>query len=471
MNGPADPSDPSGRSDPQASDANPSDAPDVAQGGAATRLATSVSSRGIEAHPGDAGVSYPGLRLAALVGGLVLVGVLNIWVLIVITALVVMIGLHELGHYLTAKRAGMKVTEFFLFFGPKVWSFRRGETEYGVKCIPAGAYVKIIGMHNLEEVPAAEEARTYRQKSFGQRLSVAVAGSTMHFILALGLIFVALAAIGQPAGTLDPDTQMRDWQIETVIPGSGAADAGLGEGDRITAIDGAPIGSFDDLRGAVESVGEEPVPVSYLRGGEELTTQVAVRDYTYQGQTNAGLGIVRGFPETERLAPFQAAVNTPGEFVNVTRLSIQALGNFFSPSGVSDFAGQVGSAQEDRAARSDPAATAADQQPSENRLISIYGLVRIGAGAGEVDPAGLIVLFALVNVFIGVFNLVPLLPFDGGHVAIAAYEKIQERRLNRRRYFTDVTKLLPLTYVVVIALAMLFFSTLYLDIANPLDLQ
>jgi membrane-associated protease RseP (regulator of RpoE activity) len=81
------------------------------------------------------------------------------------------------------------------------------------------------------------------------------------------------------------------------------------------------------------------------------------------------------------------------------------------------------------------------------------------------------VLFALINIFIGVFNLVPLLPVDGGHVVIAVYEKIQERRLDRRRYFTDVSRLMPLTYVVVIGLAMLFFSTLYLDIANPLEIR
>ena len=92
----------------------------------------------------------------------------------------------------------MKVTEFFLVFGPKIWSIQRGETEYGIKCIPAGAYVKIIGMTNLEEVAPEDEARTYRQKSFGQRVSVAVAGSTMHFLLALVLIFVALVVIGQP---------------------------------------------------------------------------------------------------------------------------------------------------------------------------------------------------------------------------------------------------------------------------------
>ena len=104
--------------------------------------------------------------------------------LIVIVALIVMIMLHELGHFVTAKWSGMKVTEYFLGFGPRLWSFRRGETEYGVKALPLGGYVKIIGMSNLEEVPPEDEPRTYRQQPFRKRLLVAVAGSAVHFILA-----------------------------------------------------------------------------------------------------------------------------------------------------------------------------------------------------------------------------------------------------------------------------------------------
>jgi membrane-associated protease RseP (regulator of RpoE activity) len=104
----------------------------------------------------------------------------------------------------------------------------------------------------------------------------------------------------------------------------------------------------------------------------------------------------------------------------------------------------------------------------ENRLLSIYGLVSIGSDMAAIDPGALIVLFAMINVFIGVFNLVPLLPFDGGHVAIAVYERIQEVRLRRRRYLADVGRLIPFTYAVVVLMGMLFVSTIYLDIANPL---
>src|SRR5687767_10271383 len=121
---------------------------------------------------------------------------------LVVVALITMIMLHELGHYLTAKWGGMKVTEFFVGFGPRLWSVRKGETEYGVKALPLGGYVKIIGMHNLDPVEdPADEPRTYRQQSFGRRLSVAVAGSTMHFIIAFLLFFAVNAVVGVPTVT------------------------------------------------------------------------------------------------------------------------------------------------------------------------------------------------------------------------------------------------------------------------------
>src|SRR4051812_7182948 len=129
------------------------------------------------------------IRLVLLVGGILALGFVAGWpVLVIVLAIIVMIFLHELGHYVTAKWAGMKVTEYFIGFGPRIWSFQRGETEYGVKAIPAGAYVRIIGMNSLDEVDPADEPRTYRQQPFWQRFTVAVAGSTMHFLLALILL-------------------------------------------------------------------------------------------------------------------------------------------------------------------------------------------------------------------------------------------------------------------------------------------
>lgn len=436
--------------------------------------------------PRSGGVPFAGLRLAGLLAALVALGVWRPWVLVVVMALVVMITLHEFGHYYMAKRAGMKVTEFFLFFGPKLWSIRRGETEYGVKLIPAGAYVKIPGMVNIDEVAPEDEARTYRQKGFWPRVGVAVAGSAMHFLLALVLIYVALVAVGQPGGALTNDPTNRPPVIDRVYHGSGASAAGLQPGDRITAIDGTRTPTVNDLHDAVDTNRGATVPVTYVRDGATATATVDLRAYTYTAddgsqQRSCGLGIQMANSPTERVSPVAGLVETPKQFGEIVRLSAVGLGRFFSPSGIKDFASQVGSARTDRqeqtteakSSAEDPCAAAATAGSSsgtagENRILSIYGLVRIGSDVGGVDPGALIGLFALINIFIGMFNLTPLLPFDGGHVAIAVYEKIQEKRLHRRRYFADVSRLLPLTYAVVLALGMLFVSSLYLDIINPI---
>jgi RIP metalloprotease RseP len=491
-------------------------------------------------------------RMGVLLAGAVLLGIWRPWILVVVVALVFMIFMHELGHYLMAKRAGMKVTEFFIFFGPKIWSFRRGETEYGIKCIPAGAYVKIVGMTNLEEVDPADEARTYRQKSFWQRVGVAVAGSTMHFLMALVLIFVALVGVGQPAGSVDPNVQQRDWRIASVTAGSGAAAAGLREGDRILSIGGRKVTVFDDVRTAAKPLEGKTVPVVFERDGKRQQVDVALKPF-YQwfisrvpagspaakaglavgdridsidgtstrevedleavldplaGKTvpvtvtrldkdgNDGqsatteleitslilrgnkvlLGISSDLAPAERSSVGHALVQTPKDFAAITGLSLQGLGRFFTPGGISDFVGQIGSAKKDNAAANPTSTTtsavlgsAGTVAASDNRLMSMLGLIRLGGDVGAGDPSSLITLFALINIFIGVFNLVPLLPFDGGHVVIAVYERFQEWRLKRRRYFLDASKLLPLTYVVVAVMVLLFFSTIYLDIANPIQ--
>ena len=113
----------------------------------------------------------------------------------IIVGLILTIMLHEWGHYIAAKKSGMKVTEFFLGFGPRIWSFRKGETEYGIKAIPAGGYVRIIGMTNLEEVDPEDEPRTYRQATVGKRLITVLVGIIVNLSIALVLIFAATVAI------------------------------------------------------------------------------------------------------------------------------------------------------------------------------------------------------------------------------------------------------------------------------------
>ena len=112
--------------------------------------------------------------------------------------IIVSVFLHETGHFVTARVTGMKATQFFLGFGPRLWSFRRGETEYGVRLLPLGAFVKILGMTRMDEVPIEDEARTYRQQSYPKRMLVITAGSLMHMLIAVVLLFSVFVTKGRP---------------------------------------------------------------------------------------------------------------------------------------------------------------------------------------------------------------------------------------------------------------------------------
>lgn len=406
------------------------------------------------------------------------VGALLVWLtaatgvygLIMVLGIVVMIALHELGHFVMAKRAGMKVTEFFLGFGPRIWSVRRGETEYGLKLIPAGAYVKIIGMHDIEEVDPADEPRTYRQQPFWQRFGVAVAGSTVHFLLAIGLIFVLLAGVGLPGGEIVQSEA--DWRVGSITEDSAAARAGLQEDDDIVAIDGEEVSTFDDLRAVVGPSPGEDVVLTVDRDGERMEVPVTLGRNPDDASLGF-LGVGAGVRPDDRLSPIEAVPASVDQFGAVAVESLKGLGKIFTPDGISSYSRQVRDARDEPAAQpSDPRADAVvadDEDPNETRLLSLLGVFRIGVDAGEAGgAASLMLLFVFINVFIGLFNLVPLLPFDGGHVTIAIYEKVQEwRRREGRRYLADVAKLIPMTYAVVVVLGLIFVSSLYLDLVNP----
>ncbi len=201
--------------------------------------------------------------------------------LLIIGALSVMIFLHELGHYLAAKWSGMKVTEFFLFFGPKIWSFRRGETEYGIKLIPVGAYVRIIGMNNLDEVPPEDEPRTSRQQSYPKRLLTVSGGSIMHVLQAFVLFFVVFAIVGVPAYSRQAEDlgvtyDESDWEVGSVTEGSGAAEAGLEPGDRLLSIDGEPVDTFADVGPLVVERPGDTLALVVDRDGTSLTLDATI---------------------------------------------------------------------------------------------------------------------------------------------------------------------------------------------------
>jgi membrane-associated protease RseP (regulator of RpoE activity) len=410
------------------------------------------------------------IRLAILAGLVVWLGLAGGWApLVVVLGVVVMIFLHELGHYLAAKWGGMKVTEFFIGFGPRIWSFRRGETEYGLKVIPAGAYVKVIGMNNLDEVDPADEDKTYRQASYPRRMAVAVAGSTMHFLQALVILFMLYAFVGVPGGSLTED---REWAVGEVVENSAAADAGLRPGDRVLEVDGNRYDTFTDF---AEDIAERPgerVAVTVARDGEVFTVPVEI-GVAPSDASRGQLGIRRDLVTTT-VGPVRAVGASVGDFWDQTTATLGFIGSF-SPTDFFDDVVRSGS--EPSAVEAPEPSTGGTPQVSEsespdaNRIISIVGAIGIGADLTENGLLGFLLFFVGINITIGIFNLLPVLPLDGGHVVVGTYERIRELlRPGPERYHVDMVKLLPVVYAVFALLVLLGVTTIYMDITDPVSL-
>lgn len=207
--------------------------------------------------------------------------------LVIVAVLAAMLFVHELGHYAAARSAGMKVTELFVGRGPRVWSFRRGETTYGLKAIPAGAYVRILGMTDLEEVDPADEPRTYRQQPYWRRMSVVLAGPATHLVLAFACIYAVLVTHGGPNGRLGVDPA--DWAVGVVSEGSAAEVLGIEPGDTVVSVDGVRISTFEDVVGVVRPRGGETASIVWVHDGVERSGSVRL------GIRSATSGAAGGF--------------------------------------------------------------------------------------------------------------------------------------------------------------------------------
>ncbi len=394
------------------------------------------------------------IGLVLLLGLFVLLGwSAGLGTLVFVIGLIVMIFLHELGHFMTARWTGMKSTQFFLGFGPRIWSFRRGEVEYGLRAIPAGAFVRIVGMNNLDPVEDPADAdRAYMNATYPRRMLVITAGSMMHFFQAIILFLIAFTLIGVP----DPDSP---WEIRTIAAletgETPAVEADLQPGDQILAIDGQSTADFEDLRDFVAARPGEEVTLEVLRadGSEEnidLTLAAVPAD---NGETIGWLGVGAAYSETERLGPLATAE----AFWAVGRGTIGFIPQAFSPSSLANLGSLMFEGGESVSVTSDEA---------QERPVSLVGAVRVG-GSDGFNWTDRLLWLATINISVGILNLIPLLPLDGGHAAIATYERVRSAT-SRRRYHADVAKLMPLTYAVVLLLGFLFVSTVWLDIVRPI---
>ena len=404
--------------------------------------------------------------------------------------ILVSVCLHEAGHLVTAKQFGMKATQYFAGFGPTLWSFRKGETEYGVKAIPAGGFVKILGMTPLEDKLAPEdEHRAFWRKPVWQRTIVLVAGSTTHFLLAAVIFF----AMGFTTGLPNP-AALRFEAFDAppvvgvvsdcVVPGydltpdgrdlrACAADdpvgpakaAGLRPGDRLISVGGTPTETYGDVVETVRASPAGPTEVVFERDGQRrtVTADLVATQRPPAGESVGeledvsaiGVSVATPSPTLQYspLAAIPASIWYVGKTVDQT---FEAIARF--PSKIPKLFDAIGGEERD------------PETP-----ISVVGASRIGGEAAELGlPIIFLALLGGLNVFIGVFNLFPLLPLDGGHVAIIWFEKVRSWWAARRGVpdpgRVDYNKMLPVTYVVLLLFGGLTLLTLTADIVNPIRL-
>jgi membrane-associated protease RseP (regulator of RpoE activity) len=428
-------------------------------------------------------------------------------VLVIVLGLAVSIGLHEVGHLVPAKLFGVKVTQYMIGFGPTLFSRRRGETEYGLKAIPMGGYISMIGMfppvraggavrnastgffntlvQDAREVSAEtigdEDARSFYRLAVWKRLIIMAGGPAMNFVIAIVVFAIVLCGfglsttmIGSISQCVLPATSERQTCEASDVPGPGVT-AGFEEGDIITAIDGVEVSSWDESTAIIQKSPGESLSVEVKRGDSQTTlTVVPLLAERYvldadgeqrvddEGQpVTQKLGFVGIGPKQELVPQSPAAVlpfvgeniaNVVNLILHLPQRLIDVANAAFGP-GERDPNGPISVVGVGRAAGE---IASIEQVPFESKAASLLGLV------------------GSLNVALGVINLVPLMPLDGGHIAGALWEGIRRgfAKLFKRRDPgpVDTARLMPLTFGVVIVLGAMSALLIYADIVKPINL-
>lgn len=375
-------------------------------------------------------------------------------ILAFVVALLLSVMVHEFGHYITARKFNMKVTEFFLGFGKRIWSFRKGETEYGIKAIPAGGYCKISGMTPDEVMEPGEESRAFYIARSSKKLIVLGAGSFLHFVLGIVLLFTLLAGVGVNSLTS---------VVKEVVPESAAVVAGFQQGDEIQSISGEEV--TDWARGVelIRASNGGELIFTVIRDGQSLDLRATPRLTDVGGEQRYVLGIINEVG-TKRFGIFKAGKESLSITGSMTVQSVKSLA--LLPAKIPELWGQ----------------TFGGEERDVDALVGVVGVARV---SGETLASGdqnwsqrigtFLLIIASLNIFVGVFNLLPILPLDGGHMAVAIADEIRafiaRLRGRPRPAPINVQVLTPITAVVVIILIGLTLLLLVADIINPISLN
>ena len=391
------------------------------------------------------------------------------WVVFIV-ALLVSVMLHETGHFVLAKKFGMKVTRYFVGFGPTIWSTWRGETEYGIKALPFGGFVKIVGMHSMDDPDdPADELWSFRSQTAWQRILVLCAGSAMHFLLALVLIAGLALGVG-----IANDNVTQLGTISSCVPASVSAYdngtctasdqpspaklAGLRIGDVVTAFDGQPVSTWTQLKSAIRATPPgTPVTLTVRRDGQLVTLHTTLSSVSGRSGSYLGVAPAVVFQVASPLGAIDYAGTTFGQVLTGSAQAVAALPGalpkLFAKNRSSTAAGQVSSV-----------VGAAEATGSE-----------VASNAGwQYKVSFVLLLIASLNIFFGAFNLLPLLPMDGGHIAVIIYERIRAwlARLRGRPDpgLVDMAKLLPVSFSLFVGLVFFSLVLILADIVNPINL-
>lgn len=388
-----------------------------------------------------------------------------IGVLAFVFALLFSIMVHEYGHYITAKRYGMRVTEFFLGFGKRIWSTQRGETEFGIKAIPAGGYCKISGMSVRDEMPADIAHRAFYKARTREKLVVLGSGSVLHFILGFLFLFILFTGVGVVKSLPIIQEVLPCVPAKTECtssdPISPAKQAGLLPGDEVVGINGVRNLEWSEISPVLRESAGKQISLVILRDGSEINIDLVAATRTVDGEDRGFIGIVNKYglvKENPISAIGSSAEATAQLFVG----SIKALIGL--PQQIPTLIRQ----------------TFLGEERSTDGLVGIVGVARAtGETASSSNLtmgekiATFLLIIASLNIFVGIFNLIPILPLDGGHIAVALFEGAR-RQIYRIRGRTepgkvDIEKLTPITVIVLVALIFLTALLLIADIFNPIN--